>query len=612
MKYGEKFKKALEVLRINLYYPLEQLKKEYNIGRTTYFDAKRIVKQELKSEQNELKNEPKKKKNKSTNKPDTKTTGGKHSTSSPTKSQLDSMSIKAKLKLFGETLLDNYLLSGQQTRSLNKAIDILMKPEFIEQGEIVAGKIYWTSETPPYKRPEFLYDHQLVAMELMDIGHLLWQASRQLAGKTTAGLLKDFEDMLGTDNYTIALIAPTVPLARELLFKWLYTPIKYQGKSYTFYEMIKPYLLKDPNADGYVLKNGSRLMIISLKYAGSQGRTIDVIHIEELDKLSKEQSKREALAGAIGSIRANDNAKIRIFCNMLTGFFTLLKSELFKFGRYFNIYLEDLFALEDDYSGAHTIINEDIIVESAPKLDEFLSIFYEVLVNAAFAESQLYNVEDFTNDVFNPDKIEIAYGLAKVLPQPRYVRTTMGIDPGGKVDAFACSIYSLTNTGDIELRWIKRYYNAKHTAKEQAKEIAKQSILYKVEECEAESSAGSPWSLSLIEHYVIKYSEGKIKFRYEYVNFEGPKKYYDKNNFVYLFKILLDYERLILHERDKEERALHHQIIKYIVNKSESSNNPDDLIESSFHGIWILLGGMDYVDEITERIKSPTIAVTRE
>ena len=47
LKYGEKILKALEVLRINPDYPFEKLKKEHGIGRTTCYDAKRIVKQEL-------------------------------------------------------------------------------------------------------------------------------------------------------------------------------------------------------------------------------------------------------------------------------------------------------------------------------------------------------------------------------------------------------------------------------------------------------------------------------------------------------------------------------------------------------------------------------------
>jgi hypothetical protein len=526
--------------------------------------------------------------------------------------KLQTMSIKAKLKLFGETALDDYLLNGNQTRSFNKALDILMKPEFIEQGEIVSG-VYWTSETPPYKRPEFLYDHQEVAIRLMTSNHLLWQASRQLAGKTTAGLIKDFEDMLENPNYTIALVAPTVPLATELLFKFFYTPIEYQGVMYNFYDKFRPYMIKDPNSMGVTFKNGSRLLIISLKQSGSQGRTINVIHIEELDKLSTEEKKRIALAGIINSLRANKNAKVRIFCNMPKGIFRLLKSELFKYGHYFNIYIEDPFMPGDEYTGAHTIMNENVIVEKPPKLDGILSIFSEILVSAAFAEAQLYNVEDFTDEVFNPDKVEIAYGLHEILPKrPIYVKTTMGIDPGGKVDAFGCSVWSLTKDGDVVLRWIKRYFNAKHTAKEQAKEIAKIVLLYKVEICEAESSAGSPWSLSLIAHYVNKYSEGKIKFKYRYVNFEGEGQPLDKNNFVYLFKILLDYERLILRERNKEERALHHQIIKYIIKKSESNNNPDDLVESGFHGIWILLGGLKYVKKITDRIEAPIGAVTRE
>lgn len=522
------------------------------------------------------------------------------------KTKLALMSIKAKLKLLGETAVDSFLLTGTESRILGKAIDLLSKEEFITQGEIIDG-VFWTSEIPPYGRDEscpFLYDHQKVAMKLMALAHLLWQASRQLAGKTTAGLLKDFEEMLENSHYTIALVAPTVPLAVEVLFKFLYTPIKYQGKSYTFYNIIKPYLLKRPNQNGFMLKNDSRLMIISLNQSGSQGRTINAIHITELDKLGSEPAKRIALAGIINSLRANKEAKVRIDCNMPTGIFRLLKQELYKFGRYFPIYDEDPWNPEDEYSGKHTIINEDVIVKKPPTLDDILRIFSEILVSSSFAEGQFYNIDDVTDECFNPSKVEISYNT-EYNREDYFVKTDAGIDPGGKVDAFGISIWSLTKSGRVVLRWTKRYFNALHTAKEQAKEIAEHLILFNVESIQSESSAGAPWSLSLIEHYVNKLSNGKIRIPFEYVNFEGKGKMLAKDNFVYLFKILLDIEKIILFERDKEERALHRQITLYIPNKSESNNNPDDLMESSLHCVWKLLGGFTYLKKLIDLQQTP-------
>ncbi|GAF70267.1 unnamed protein product, partial [marine sediment metagenome] len=242
---------------------------------------------------------------------------------------------------------------------------------------------------------------------------------------------------------------------------------------------------------------------------------------------------------------------------------------------------------------------------------DILKIFSEILVSYAFAEGQFYNIDDVSDECFNPSKTEIAYNT-EYNREDYFVKTTAGIDPGGKVDAFGISIWSLTKGGKVVLRWVKRYFNAKHTAKEQAKEIAKQLLLFNVEKIQSESSAGAPWSLSLINHYVNKYSEGKIKIPHEYVNFEGKGKALSKDNFVYLFKILLDIERIIMFERDKEERALHHQIVKYIPNKSESNNNPDDLIESAFHCIWMLLGGFKYIKEITDQMESLVGITTQE
>lgn len=552
---------------------------------------------------------PGKKVPKSNKKP---TSGGVVSTSSPkpelTKEMLAGMSIKKKLLMLGEAAVDEYLMTGGVSRILTKAVDLLSKEEFLDQGVITDG-VYWNSETPPYERPPFLYDHQKMAMKLMDLGHLLWQASRQLAGKTTAGLLKDFEDMLENPDYTVALVAPTVPLAVEVLYKFLYSPIKYQGKRYTFYNLMKPYLLKKPNQNGFILKNNSRLMIISLNQAGAQGRTINKIHITELDKLGTEQSKRIALAGVINSLRANEDAKVLIDCNMPTGIFRLLKQELYKFGRYFAIFDEDPFD-EDDYKGRHSIINEDVVVRKKPTLDAILKIFSEILVSFAFAEGQFYNIDDASDECFNPSKTEIAYNT-NYNDTDYFVKTVAGIDPGGKVDAFGITIWSLTKNGVIVERWAKRFFNSVHTAKEQAKEIAENLLLFNVERIQSESSAGAPWSISLIMDYVNTLSNGKIKIPFDYINFGAPKTPLAKDNFVYLFKIILDLELMILHERNKEERALHHQLVKYIPNKSESNNNPDDLIESGFHGVWCLLGGWKYLRKLIERQRGPIVMTSQ-
>ena len=273
-----------------------------------------------------------------------------------------------------KTLLKNSAIDEviKNLRYKAKAWDILSREEFIQQGEIV-NNIYWTSDTPPYKRPDFLYPQQTQAMALMEFTHLLWQASRQLAGKTTAAFLKDFEDMLENPNTVIGLVAPTVPLAVEVLFKFLYDPLKTVPGKPRFYDLLKPYFLKDPNQLGFALKNRSRLNIISLNVAGSQGRSLDVLHIEEIDKLGTEQSKRLALAGIINSVRANPEAKIRINCNNATGIFRLLRAELFKYGMYFPIFLEDVFT-PGNYTGRHTIINEEAIPEKEPSLDVFLAI----------------------------------------------------------------------------------------------------------------------------------------------------------------------------------------------------------------------------------------------
>ena len=57
---------------------------------------------------------------------------------------------------------------------------------------------------------------------------------------------------------------------------------------------------------------------------------------------------------------------------------------------------------------------------------------------------------------------------------------------------------------------------------------------------------------------------------------------------------------------------MHHQITKYIPNKSESNNNPDDLIESGFHGTWVLVGGLNYIKKLIDMIDAPIGVTTQE
>ncbi|KKL52361.1 hypothetical protein LCGC14_2286250, partial [marine sediment metagenome] len=67
-----------------------------------------------------------------------------------------------------------------------------------------------------------------------------------------------------------------------------------------------------------------------------------------------------------------------------------------------------------------------------------------------------------------------------------------------------------------------------------------------------------------------------------------------------------------LYTRDKEEKELEHQITLYNPNKSESGTNPSDLMESTFHCIWVLLGGMGYIRKLIQKVKSPIVLTTRE
>ena len=76
----------------------------------------------------------------------------------------DNVNIKALIK---NTAID--IIKSRDPRNLGKALDILTKPEFITQGEIKHG-IYWTSETPSYERPFWLFPWQGPAIDMFGNG----------------------------------------------------------------------------------------------------------------------------------------------------------------------------------------------------------------------------------------------------------------------------------------------------------------------------------------------------------------------------------------------------------------------------------------------------------
>lgn len=499
-----------------------------------------------------------------------------------------------------------------------KAWDILSRPEYIEQGEI-KDNIYWTSDIPPYSRPTWLYPWQEEGIQMMRLGHCMWQASRQKPGKTTAAGIADFEDMLEVPGTVVSVFAPTVPVAKTLMRQMFKETITLEdGTKFDLWnQLFKPYFIVD-NVLEKVMKNGSRVQCITLDYKAVQGLASDVIHIEELDKAVREPQKLEAIAALFPQIRARrGKAKIRITCNNASGVYRIFRDELKEFGIYFPIYMEKP-AREGGFTGEHFIYNDHVVPEKEPDVDEILEKIMFAVMGEGYVAQQLYNVDDYEEDLFNPDKLERAYKR----PTPsktKFEHAVMGIDPGA-VHAFAITIYGMDGM-DVTHLWTARFSISQATTKEDeqsmlktlAKTCALAYIKYHCEICASESNSGARLIIPLIGHYVNKYlstmhGESYAVWREKWSNFGGdseqgmPPKMVQRSDFIMLMQYLLDYEMINLKDETTEDHIMRMEFARYDPTKkgSEDFRYKGDCVDSSLHACWWLCGGKVYIQKLAK------------
>ncbi len=562
------------------------------------------------------------------------------------------VNIKALIK---NTAVD--IIYKRDFRNLGKALDILTKPEFIQQGEIKHG-IYWTSETPPYERPFWLFPWQGPAIDMFRNGNMLYRASRQSPGKTLSATFADFEDMLYNPGTVITIVAPTVPLAKRLLHQMFHETIQVKRceplpgggweqiptelKINLWNEIFEPYFLtKNQGGDKKlekVMKNGSRIQVLTLDTAAVQGLSSDVIHIEEFDKivqLTKQgdiSDKLEAVAALLPQLRARPNSKIRITCNMASGLFDLLYDALFDFGNYFLIY-EELENPNQIFNGLHTIANEDVIymdkndLPTTPTIDDMLKKLLTVLVSSSFAAQQISNIKMHSEEVFNPKKLKIAYRKGKELvPRLVYPLTGMAADPGaGHAYAFGIAgTLGFGHTRKIEHLWSENYYAADDWDKlrfnSKLEEIGYTTAYKYVENnCTffaTESNSGAKLITPYIESFVKQLLTG-----YEYINKEwkftgkwnlggsssrwkviwtnfGAEKpegketpsVTPKNIFINVLSLVFEYEMIALRDKTEAEQKLHRELILYDPSKRQDKFKGDQA-DMLLHLVYHIVGG---------------------
>jgi len=566
---------------------------------------------------------------KSSNKLSTQTKGGSRSTSPPTTPLLipeyKDVNIKSLLKRWSiHQLYTNSRSSGQ-------AMQTLTKPEFIEQGEIKHG-VYWTSDMPPYHRPDFLYPWQNFGIDLMLLGHCLWQAGRQLIGKTTGAGFADFEDMLIKPNTTIGLAAPGVKQCENLLrqmFKEVIT-LPDGSKFDLWHQLFKPYFIID-NVNKYVMKNGSMIYIIPLNEGTAPGAAIDILHIEEIDKAVDDPQKLRGLGAILPTIRARrDHAKIRITCNVKSAVYRVLREELKQFGPlYFPIYMEKPYDTRTQkFTGEHFIYNEYIEYDHKPDIDDILQVLMDTILGSGYTQAQLGNLDDFEGSMWNPDKLDKAYEKGKTYRfKEHYEHTAMGIDPGA-VHAFAITIWGKEGVGrrsELVKLWSGRFTISGRTETEKqkmikiiAKTCAKAYLEYDCEFVAYESNSGALLVVPFIGYYVKKFRDEKeskfqnsyAKWRERISNFGGDKeqgpqgKIISRADYIMLLSILIDYGMVTIPIISASDHILKLEFARYkpADKGAKDAKYKGDMVDSTLHVVWHLCGGRKFIRELTRKI----------
>lgn len=553
---------------------------------------------------------------------DAMTRGGQQSTPPLIPSYKD-VNIKSLLKNWSiHQLYTNSKFSGQ-------AMQTLTKPEFIEQGQIVQGRVYWTSDMPPYHRPEWLFPWQNEGINYLQAPETfgcLWQASRQNIGKTTAAFIADFEDMLMVDNTVIGLAAPGVRQCENLLrqgFKEVIT-LANGDKFDMWHQLFKPYFKID-NVNKYVMKNNSMIYIIPLSESTAPGAAIDILHIEEIDKAVDDPQKLRGLGAIIPTIRARrDRAKLRITCNVKSAVYRVLREELKQLGQYFPIWMEKPYDTSTGvFTGEHIVYNEHIWLDKKPTIDDVLKILMDTILGSGYTQAQLGNLDDFEGSMWNPDKLDDCYHKGKTYKfKEHYEHSAMGIDPGA-VHAFAITIWGKEGSGrgsELTKLWSGRFTISGRTEKEKqkmikiiAKTCAKAYLDYDCEFVAYESNSGALLIVPFIGYYVNKYKKLEAyqttyaKWSAKISNFGGDKeigqygKIISRADYIMLLSILIDFGMVTIPIISASDNILKLEFARYkpAEKGAKDAKYKGDMVDSTLHVVWHLCGGRKFVKEIT-------------
>ena len=521
------------------------------------------------------------------------------------------VNIKTLLK---NSAIDDILNGG---RNKSRAWDLLSRASFIEQGEVKHG-VFWTSDIKPYHRPDCVYPWQNVGIDLMLLGHCMWQAGRQKIGKTTGAFNADFEEMLMYPGTVVTLAAPGKKQAEALLRQGFKENLTLpDGSKFDLWsQLYQPYFIID-NVTKYVMKNGSMLQVVPCSEYTTPGYATDVLHIEELDKIVKDPQALRGLGALLPSVRARRNrAKFRITCNNTAGIYRILREDLKHLYPYFSIYMEKPYNINTEkFTGKHHIYNRHYECSAEPDIDDILKIVLDCIMGQSYAQQQLGNIDDYSGEVFNPDKVDLAYKKGKTFrPKKIYDDACLAIDPGA-VHNFAAGVFGIEGLELFHL-WSEGFSVSGKTEDEtdkMLKKIAKHCAYAYIEHhCTSiisESNSGARLIIPLIRHYIKKYlpkAQGSSAVLPVIVwsnwgtdreqGYEAPR-IISRVDYITLLQYIFDYGNIILQDRNDHEHLMRVEFARYKPQDGKEKYK-GDFVDMTLHAVWNLTGGFEYIEKL--------------
>ncbi len=241
----------------------------------------------------------------------------------------------------------------------------------------------------------------------------------------------------------------------------------------------------------------------------------------------------------------------------------------------------------------------------------------DVLMGQGYTAMQLYNMDSYEGDLFNPDAVSRAY--AREIPKKlRFEHSGMGVDPGA-IHAFAVTVYGMDDMDVFHLstnRWSlyelseEQYENI---LEEIIQECAYLYVRYSCEFIASESNSGAKLIIPAIGKRVkeiLKRMQGNsfAVWREIWSNFAGDTEKLpnihrvERGDYITLLQYLFLYDKISLKDTTPAEHVQRMEFARYDPT-AEKEKMKGDCVDSTMHELWWMCGGRKYIDRLLGQAK---------